>query len=376
MPQSNSSTSSSDDLVIPARGRDLALVVAATVGALLAIDLGINLFAPMPADPRKMPNRVQQYFDYGRSVEGKLRYLVRENDEVSGPIVKSGWFDEPHAQPAKPTAPGGRLFAVYGQSMSHRVADAIAKEDPAVTVRKRGGPGAPLGHSYEMFRRDRGQHKADVVVIGVVASGLRALTSMTNMTWGFEAPSPYTYPRWILESGKLKAIQPVVQSSAQLREALGQPAKWQAFVQQLRAYDASYSPLLFEAGPSDLSATLRVAKRGFGQRHQDEIIDRYRTPAGFVDNDGVLSVARAILVQFAAEARADGAKPLVILFHDRGYGDDLYRAVSGVLVAEGVPFLSTHEIAPANEASSFVPDGHFRRKFDIVYARRALELVR
>lgn len=359
------------------RARDLVLVAAATIGALAFIDLGINLLFPMPADPRQPPSKIERYFDYGRSVESKVRYLVRETDELSGPIVKSGWFDEPHAEPARPAAKGGRLVAVYGQSMSHRVADAMVRQDPGITVRKRGGPGAPLGHSYELYLRDRGQHRADVVVLGVVASGLRALTSLTNMTWGFEAPSPYTYPRWVLEDGKLKAIQPVLQSSAELRAALKDPARWGRFVDQLRAYDLSYSPLLFEAGPSDLSATLRAAKRGLGQRHQDAVIERYRpSEAGFVDTDGILSVARAILVQFAAEVRADGAKPIVILFHDRGYGDDLYRAVSQALIDNRVPFLSTHDIAPAGEAASFVADGHFRRSFDVVFARRALELAR
>ncbi len=356
--------------------RQTLLVVAATIGMLALMDFSINVFLAMPPDPRQEPSRLQRYFDYGRSIEGKIRYLVRETDDTSGPIATSGWFTEPHNQPSKPALPGGRLFAVYGQSMSHRVADAIAAQDKTVTLRKRGGPGAPLGHSYELFRRDRGQHQANVVVLGVVASGLRALTSMTTMGWAFEVPAPYTYPRWILDRDQVKPIQPVIQSLAELRQALKEPAQWRRFVDQLRAHDLSYSSILFDGGPSDLSATLRAAKRGFGQRHQDILTDRYRTAEGFRDTDGILAVARAILAQFAAEARADGAIPVVILFHDRGYGDDLFRAVSRTLVENNVPFVSTHEIAPANEASSFVPDGHLREKFDVQFAKRVLELAR
>lgn len=374
MPPSSSSTSSSK----PVRSgpRQLLLVVAATAGVLVLMDFGINVLLPMPADPRQEPSRLQRYFDYGRSTEGKVRYLIRETDAASGPIATAGWVTDSHGQPSEPAMPGGRLFAVYGQSMSQRVADAVAAQDKTVTVRKLGGPGAPLGHTYELFRRDRDRHRADVVALGVVASGLRMLTSMTTMGWAFEVPAPYTYPRWILDGGKLMPVQPVVQSLAELRQALKEPAQWQRFVDQLRAYDLSYSPTLFEGGPSDLSATLRAAKRGFGQRHQDILTDRYRDAEGFRDTDGILSVARAILTQFAAEARADGAIPVVILFHDRGYGDELFRAVSRTLVENKVPFVSTHEIAPASEASSFVPDGHFRREFDVLFAKRMLELVR
>jgi hypothetical protein len=371
MPLDSSSTSSSE------RGglRPIAQTVAATLCALAMLDAAVNLLLPMPADPRQQPSTLQRYFDYGRSIEGKLHYLVRDTDAASAPIVRSGWFNEPHREPALPAAAGGRLFAVYGQSMSHRVGHQIAALDESVTIRLRGGPGAPLGHSYEFFRRDRGQHRADVVVLGVVASGLRALTSMTTMGWAFEVPAPYTYPRWVVEAGELKAIQPVIQSTADLRRALADPASWQRFVAQLRAHDLSYRPSLFDAGLSDLSATLRAAKRGWGQRHQDILADRYHTPQGFVDNDGILTVARAIVRQFAAEVRADGAIPVVILFHDRGYGDDLYRALASTLIEHKVPFVSTHAIAPANEPSSFVPDGHFQRQFDEEFARRVLALA-
>lgn len=372
MPPSSSSTSSSE---APRAGPGgIAVVVLATLVAIAAADLAINLLIRMPADPRQEPTRLQRYFDYGRSIEGKIRYLVRETDAASGPIAIAGWFPIQDGQPAR-AAPGGRLIAVYGQSMSHRVGDAVVAQDPSMTLRKRGGPGAPLGHSYEFFRRDRGQHQADVVVLGVVASGLRGLSSMTTMGWAFEVPAPYTYPRWILEGGELKAIQPEVQSLAELRLALQEPARWQRFAAQLRAHDLSHSDLLFDAGIADRSAVLRAARRGYGQRHQDLLTERYHDGTGFLDTDGILSVARAILKQFAQEARADGAFPVVLLFHDRGYGDDLYRALSGTLNQENIAFLSTHEIAPANEPASFLPDGHFRTDYDIVFARRLLGML-
>ena len=66
---------------------------------------------------------------------------------------------------------------------------------------------------------------------------------------------------------------------------------------------------------------------------------------------------------------------VVLLFHDRGTGDELYRALSGVLYDEAIPFVSTHEIAPANLSSSFLSDGHFHRKYDRIFAQRVLDLV-
>lgn len=385
MRRSSSSTSSSDSGPDPESGAEqssgarepvrIAAVVALSLALLAVMDLAVNLLFAMPDDPNTRPNKLQQYFDYGRSIEGKLRYLVRDTDAASAPIVRAGWLDGQPEQPSRPEVDGGRLVAVYGQSMSHRVAHEMAAQDPSLTLRLHGGPAAPLGHSFELFRRDRGKHDAQVVVLGVVASGLRALTTMTGMCWGFEAPAPFTYPRWYLENGELRSVQPEIASLAELRAALSDPALWNAFVDQLAEHDLSFSPVLFHAGPSDQSALLRTTKRGWGQRVQDQFIAEFEGEDGARRFREVADTARAMMEAFGREAREDGAIPVVLLFHDKGMGDLLYRELAPTLQDNGIAYLSTHDIAPSDDMSSYVPDGHFRRSFDEKFARRVLEMI-
>jgi hypothetical protein len=71
-----------------------------------------------------------------------------------------------------------------------------------------------------------------------------------------------------------------------------------------------------------------------------------------------------LLVDFAESARADGRLPIVLLMGDRGYGDYLYRALGPVLDAHQIAFISSHEIAPASDPRTFLPDGHFRKELD------------
>ncbi len=348
-------------------------VVILTCAFLVAADVVVNLLFAMPDDPRIEPNRLQQYFEYGRSIEGKLRYMVRDTDELSGPIVRSGWLSENVDLPVEAEHKDGRLFAVYGQSMSGRVGREIGKQDKSATLRIRGGPGAPLGHTFELFRRDLQNHSADVIVLGIVASGLRALPTMTTTGWAFEVPAPYTYPRWSLVDGQLVSETPRIQSLEQLRTALHSPEQWSDFGQHLAQHDASFSSLLFYSDWTDRSAFLRLAKRGYGQHHQDSISALYASN-GSQGPESVGRIAREIVKQFAADVRAASAIPVLILFHDKGMGNQLHQLLAEDLERYNIPYISTHKIAPANEPSSFLADGHFRRDLDVEFAHQILEL--
>jgi hypothetical protein len=348
-------------------------VIIMTCAFLVAADVLVNLLFAMPEDPRIKPNRLQQYFDYGRSIEGKLRYMVRDTDELSGPIVRTGWLSENEDLPVKAEHENGRLFAVYGQSMSGRVAREIGKQDKTATIRARGGPAAPLGHTYELFRRDLQNHTADVIVLGIFASGVNTLHTMTPTGWAFEVPTPYTYPRWSLVDGQLVSKAPRIQSLEQLRTALHTPTLWSEFGQHLAQHDASFSSLLFYSDWTDTSAFLRLAKRGYGQHHQDRISALYSSKSS-QGPESVGEIARAIVRQFVEDVRAASAIPVLILFHDKGTGDKLYQLLSEDLDKYNIPYITTHEIASANDPSSFLADGHFRRDLDVEFARRILEL--
>ena len=79
----------------------------------------------------------------------------------------------------------------------------------------------------------------------------------------------------------------------------------------------------------------------------------------------------------AKEAVATEAKrtPVVLLFNDRGYGDDLYRGVAPVLDRDHIPYVSSHTIAPATDHQNFVADGHFTPANDEKIAKAFVDLL-
>lgn len=358
MKLSSSSTSSSD---APVARRAVLPVAVYTLIWLLLLDVAIDVATRPPEDPRVQPSKLQGYFDYGRSVESKLRHMIRPSREQSAPVAPVGWLDpdEPVEVPTRPSQPGRTLIAAYGQSFTGNLLDALHEIDPRFEKRLRGGPASPLSHSFEMYRMDRGLHEAQLVMIGVLASTLPRLTSLTNMTVQFEAPAPCTYPRFVLRSGKLHAIQPSVHTFEQLQAALADPQRWQRFVAELAEHDAGYNRFVFEHDPLDFSSLGRTIRRGVGQKHARDFNARFVDAHGFTNYEGVLDVAEALLGEFAASAQRDGKLPYVLLFNDRGYSDYLFRALGPRLERRGIRYFSTHEVAPSTQVKLFSKDGHF-----------------
>src|SRR5919202_1452964 len=61
---------------------------------LFVFDVSINFLFPYPSDPHvTSPGQLKVYFEYGRSVEGKLSRMVGLTDEASSPIAQAGWLD-------------------------------------------------------------------------------------------------------------------------------------------------------------------------------------------------------------------------------------------------------------------------------------------
>ena len=80
MSQPNSSTFSSERAGLNAMKAALRSLFWILCG-LAVIDILINVVFAYPSDPKATPSSLQLYFDYGRSVEGRLR---RENSRRPG----------------------------------------------------------------------------------------------------------------------------------------------------------------------------------------------------------------------------------------------------------------------------------------------------
>jgi hypothetical protein len=364
--RSSSSISSSDSSEFAphcepglTKRRVLAASVLALIG-LVIIDVAIARLFRMPASPNTMPTALQQYFDYGRSVEGKLRRMIGPTDDDTAPVARAGWLNDQTRGTRAPSA-GKIHIAVYGQSFAEHMVESVqAMDNRFEIVAERSGPAAPLSHSYAAYRADSAKPLADIAIIGVLASALPKVLSLTNMTASFEAPAPFTYPRVRLENGSLVTVEPRVRTLSDLRRALHEPAAWDAFVAQLRADDLAFDSLLFEADMFDQSSLARLARRSYGQYRLKRLAERYHRQSGFINKDGLLDVSKAILGDIARIARERGQLAYIVLIHDRGYGNDLVTALGAFLEEKKIPYLSTHVLGPPTDTRTFVADGHFK----------------
>lgn len=344
----------------PAR-KDLLATALWTLAFLVAADAALGTLFRMPADPRRPPAPLAQYFDFGASIEAKMRRMVRDRDSTSAPVASAGWL-EPWNSGGAPIAapPGGLLVAAYGQSFTFQVVEPMARLDSAITLRTRGGPASPAGHAYALWESDRARVRPDVAILGVLASSVRGLDAASASTWQFEAPPLYTYPRYrVGPSGEPVAEPPRVRSLADLRAALADPARMRAWEAQLAREDAWYDPLLWRASWLDRSALARVLRRAWAQRQQREHLARLRDRRGFRDDAEAVRVLRALAGAFARGCRQDGTLPVVLLLEDAGYGDDLSRALAPELERLGVVWMGTHALADPRNPVNLKADGHF-----------------
>ena len=358
--------------------QDLAKVGLGFISTLVALDVAINLLFPYPTDPlNTSPGAMNLYFDYGRSIEGKVSRQMGATDDTTAPIARAGWLDARmgEGEAARPAPGKNLLVAIYGMSFAEHVGQAMTKLDPNITLRIVAGPSAPPNFSFAAYEADRGHHQANVAILGILASSVKGMGAMTGMTWGAEVPAPYTFPKYKLENGHLAAIQPEVSSLAELRTTLSQPQQRDAYVDQLRTNDQFFDSFVFDKNILDNSAIVRMIRRAWAKSHQDNITSQIHTPTGFNPNWEQAPVLKRMVEEFAASAKQDGKLPIVLLFNDQGYDDHLYRLLKPTLEQHQIPFVSSHEVAPATDRSNFVADGHFTPAVDQRLAAKVLAVI-
>lgn len=341
--------------------RDLLATALWTLAFLVAADIALGVAFRMPADPAVPPAKLALYFDFGASIEAKMRRMVRDSDAASAPIAQAGWL-EPFGAGDSPAAarPGGRLVSVYGQSFTFQLAEPMARMDTSLALRTRGGPSSPPSHGYAIWKEDRTRLHSDVAILGVLASSVRGMDAACASTWQFEAPPLYTYPRYRVDpSGRPAGEAPLVRSLAGLRSTLADPAQWRAWQAQLARDDDWYDPLLWRASWLDRSSLARVLRRAWAQRLQREHLARLHDRKGFREDAESVRVLRSLLSDFVAGCREDGTLPVVVLLEDAGYSDHLSRALGPDLDRLGAAWLGTHALADPGNPLNLKGDGHF-----------------
>ena len=346
---------------------------------LAVIDAGVNLMFAYPKDPRNIaPSRIRQFFEYGRSVEGKYARMTRRTAEESAPIVSSGWLeDNPSFVTPKSERLDGPVVSVYGMSHAGLLADDMAKCDPRLTVRFVGAPGAVSSWAYSAFLVDRQRTRSAVSILAVMTVGIPKLGTTTGSTMYFEFAYPYTYPRLYVENGALRAVPPPIASGSAFRSALFDEASWTAYVDWVARHDKYYDPLLFKGSVLDRSSFVRLLRRAYataaGARLEAAVYDHRN---GFDRQSEEARLLEALVVDFARKAREDGSFPVVYVVNNLGTSDHAYRLLEPVLRANGIASLSSHQICPPNDPRYYLPDSHFEPETNLKIARAMVELVR
>ncbi len=318
MSHNSSSTSSSEgepaspDSSTAGHLREALVVTVWLVATLALIDVSLNTLLPGPkGSNRASPGTLVQYFDYGRSIEGKIRRLIGPDDASTALVAQAGWLEpgappEPSSDRAQQTKVS---VAVYGMSFSEQAAQAMADLDPRIKLRLMGGPAAPASHSFAWFLEDSDRHNAKVVILGILASSVKGLASMSAMNWQFEGPAPYTFPRYHRVGGKLEATWPGSRSLPEFRACLADRSRWASYVEQMRRHDDFYNPFLFDENWLDSSALVRLVRRAVAAQHIRRVERTFHTTNGFVAESAPLASLRAIVEEFAAKARLQNRLP-------------------------------------------------------------------
>jgi len=354
-------------------------VVVWIIFYLVLIDMFVNITFPYPKDPHNIhPSFLQGYFEYGRSVEGKLAVMTRHNEYESAPRVSGGWLnsDKHNSLPNKISKPGEVLIALYGMSHTQDLWTAISEIDKRYLIRGFMAAGATPNWTYAAYEFDKGRHKAHAVILGIMTEGIDLITSTTGMTAYFDICYPYTFPRYTVENGKLLVSYPPFLDAKGYIEYFYDDSKWNQYRAWLAKNDKLYDPFLFQRSVFDHSALVRLLRRAYAEREKQNITSRVYTESRFIENSEEIVILRAIVQTFAESARADNIIPIIYIVNTQGQGDKLFRVLKPVLDANGIPYLSTHIICPPDDPRVYLSENsHFIPSKDMELAREMIRII-
>lgn len=342
---------------------------------LVVIDTLINVVFSYPSDPKILnPSRLQSYFDYGRSQEGKLRRMTRPDRTQTAPITLAGWYDPLEiGEPAKNSK--NKIVTFYGMSHAVNLAHALARVSDRYVPRIVGAPGATVNWAYGAYLRDRGGSTSRAAVLAVMSGNLAMINTMSAMTWNTDFAMPYTSDRFILEDGNLKVVHPPYVSFDQYVQIFYDEQKWTEALHVFAKYDSLYDEFIVRASILDHSAFFRLLRRAYAQRIIREARHAVLDRGGYNANSNEIKVAQKIVQEFAISARSDGMIPIVFLVNLFGDSDYLFQALRPALEHDQIPYLSSHTIASPNDPRKYLRDSHFKPEIDDEMARALVKII-
>lgn len=314
-----------------------------------------------------------QYFEYGRSVPGKLDKW-QTNPDAGFNLYDVGWraagVDQSALQFANET--GAPVIRSYGMSFVNNVIKNAVARQPELLWDDHAGPGVPPNYTYAYFEDDRANRRAgDINVLGILSSTVPVMASFSNQTWAFEQPAPLTYPIYLSSGDGLTRIDPVITSAEQqstLATDLTLTKEWHA---QLASHDAYFGMQTHGAPFLDASPLARLIRRSAATAHVSKVkADILRDQTYPYE-----TVLNRMITTFAQTSHADGQFPIVMLIQDNAAGADLRDITQSVMAREGIKYLATADQFDPSDPSGFLSDGHYTPHVDGIFGAAFLKLI-
>ena len=347
---------------------------------LIIIDFAINIVFSYPKDPRNTsPSTIRQFFEYGRSIEGKLARMTRKEIDESAPIVSAGWLvGSPNRfSSASINSEKRPVVTVYGMSHALLLAEDMAKIDNSLAIKSVGAPGAVPTWSYAAYLFDKDQYHSDVVILGIMTRGVPLICTTSGATNHFDAVYPYTYPRFFVNNGTLKYVLPPFISYKDYIEYFYNPDKWKGYIKWLREYDKFYNAVLFRKTILDRSSIFRMLRRAYAysmQRKKEAEV--YSDTKGFNTQSDEVKILRSLVVEFSQIAKRQNSLPIVYIVNNVFMGDRLFKLLEPTLLSHNIPFLSSHDICPPNDPRFYMPDSHFIPSKNLELANEMIKIIK
>jgi hypothetical protein len=313
------------------------------------------------------------YFDYGYSIEHKLRVFAQDSELPARHVFNAGWLDLERFPPAGEACD----LAVYGNSFAHALSEDIKALRPALKMREFYGPGVPISHSYAAYGMDVERRRARVVMIPLLSDSVPYLRTMTHDTRESDHSQPVTWPRYAVRDDRVVVVgEPVIHSAKDLRRALLEDrGLWQRHLEMLDEHDDYYVPTLYAAHWTEQLASLRLVRRAIShsraREHRDELI----RGAGFIPNTETAGLTRRLLQQYIHDVRDHGEKPIVVLMDSTGEAHFLSKLVGDMLAQEQVAVVRSEDHCDATERANFIGDGHYTDACNHAIAEQFVELL-
>ena len=96
---------------------------------------------------------------------------------------------------------------------------------------------------------------------------------------------------------------------------------------------------------------------------------------GYNLNSEEIKVARAMIHEFALSGRRDGMIPNIFLVNNLGFSNYLYQALSPILHADNIPYLSSETIVSPNNPRGYLPDSRFTDAVDDELALAVAKII-